>query len=94
MHFDYRTQMVCAQTISFDINHDVITNVQFFGGCNGNLKAISKLVEGMTVEQIEGYLKGNTCGFKPTSCADQLALAVRAAHNAEQESARSAVPAE
>lgn len=84
MHFDYRTQMVCAQNISFDINNDVITNVQFFGGCNGNLKAISKLVEGMTVEQIEGYLKGNTCGFKPTSCADQLALAVRAAHDAEQ----------
>ena len=59
---------------------DVITNVSFLGGCNGNLKAVSKLVEGMTVEKIEGYLKGNTCGMRNTSCADQLALAVRTAY--------------
>ena len=85
MRYHYRTKMVCAQVISFDISDDdVITNVEFLGGCNGNLKAISKLVNGMTVEQIESYLKGNTCGMKPTSCADQLALAVRAAHDALQ----------
>ena len=59
----------------------VITNVSFVGGCNGNLKAVAKLVDGMTVEQIEEKLKGNTCGPRPTSCADQLAIAVREAKN-------------
>jgi uncharacterized protein (TIGR03905 family) len=59
---------------------NVVRNVQFTGGCNGNLKAISKLVDGMTVEQIEDKLAGNTCGRRPTSCADQLAKAVRQAY--------------
>lgn len=67
--------------INFHLDGDVVSDVEFIGGCNGNLKAISKLVEGMTVEQIEGYLKGNTCGYKPTSCADQLAIAVRQAYD-------------
>ena len=80
MTYQYRTRMVCASAITFDINGDVITNVSFTGGCNGNLKAISKLVNGMTVDQIESVLGGNTCGFKPTSCADQLAKAVRQAY--------------
>ena len=84
MKYTYKTTMVCAQTITFDINGDIITDVSFMGGCNGNLKAISKLVDGMTVEQIEEKLKGNTCGMKPTSCADQLCLAVRAAYEASQ----------
>ena len=81
MHYDYATEMVCAQTISFDIEDDVITNISFMGGCNGNLKAISKLVNGWTVDQIESYLKGNICGRRPTSCADQLAIAVRKAYD-------------
>ena len=72
--------MVCSQVISFDIDGDVITNVSFMGGCNGNLKAISKLVNGWTVDKIESYLLGNTCGRRPTSCADQLARAVRKAY--------------
>lgn len=76
----YKTKGVCASVINFDLEGDVVTNVSFQGGCNGNLKAISKLVEGMTVEKIEGYLKGNTCGMRKTSCADQLALAVRTAY--------------
>ena len=80
MEYIYKTKGVCASQIKFDINKDVITNIQFFGGCNGNLKAISKLVDGWTVEQIENKVKGNTCGFKNTSCADQLALAVREAY--------------
>ena len=80
MQYSYRTQGVCSMQITFDLNDNVVTNVVFYGGCNGNLKAISKLVDGMTVEQIEGYLKGNTCGYKPTSCADQLAIAVRQAY--------------
>ncbi len=80
MEFSYRTKGVCSMQINFDLDDDVVTNVEFIGGCNGNLKAISKLVNGMTVDQIESYLKGNTCGYKPTSCADQLAIAVRQAY--------------
>lgn len=80
MHYKYRCEGVCSQVIDFDLNGDKVTNVSFLGGCNGNLKAISKLVEGMSVSQIESYLKGNTCGFKQTSCADQLAKAVRKAY--------------
>ena len=81
MNYSYKTSGVCSVQIDFDIDGDVITNVHFTGGCNGNLKAISKLVDGMTVGQIEGYLRGNTCGFKDTSCADQLARAVRKAYD-------------
>ena len=79
MNYTYKTTGTCSSQISFEINNGIITNVSFVGGCNGNLKAISKLVEGMTVEQIEEKLKGNTCGFRSTSCADQLAIAVRKA---------------
>lgn len=81
MTYKYRTQGSCAIQITFDIDDDVITNISFLGGCNGNLKALSKVVDGMTVEQIEGYFKGLTCGMKPTSCSDQLAKAVRCAYN-------------
>ncbi len=81
MEYTYEPQGVCPMQISFNINDDVITNIQFMGGCNGNLKAISKLVDGWTVDKIEEYLKGNTCGRRPTSCADQLAIAVRTAYN-------------
>lgn len=80
MRCEYKTKGVCASVIKFDLEGNVVSNVSFMGGCNGNLKAVSKLVEGMTVEQIEGYLKGNTCGMRNTSCADQLAQAVRTAY--------------
>ena len=76
----YKTKNVCSSMIKFDLEGNVVTNVSFQGGCNGNLKAISKLVEGMTVEQTESYLKGNTCGMRNTSCADQLAQGVRKAY--------------
>jgi uncharacterized protein (TIGR03905 family) len=79
MQYTYKTNGTCSREIKFDINGDIITNVAFVGGCNGNLKAISKLVDGMSVKQIEDKLKGNTCGFRSTSCADQLAIAVRKA---------------
>ena len=82
MDYTYRTQMVCAQQIHFHIEDDVITNIRFDGGCDGNLKAISKVLDGWTVGQIEEKLSGNTCGRRPTSCADQLAKAVRAAYEA------------
>ena len=80
-HYNYRTEYTCAQAIGFDLDGDVVRNIAFQGGCNGNLKAISRLVDGWTVEKIEQYLLGNTCGSRPTSCADQLAKAVRAAYN-------------
>ena len=81
MRYTYKTTGKCSTEISFDINGDVISNIAFTGGCNGNLKAISKLTDGMTVEQIESKLKGNICGMKNTSCADQLAIAVRKAYS-------------
>ena len=77
MHYDYVTENICAQVISFDLDGDVVKNISFLGGCNGNLKAIAKLVDGWTVDKIEEMLLGNTCGRRPTSCADQLAKAVR-----------------
>lgn len=82
MRFEYEPQGVCPMEISFDIDDENrITNVEFYGGCNGNLKAVSKLVDGMTAEEINEVLAGNTCGNRPTSCADQLAKAVMQAAN-------------
>ena len=73
----YKTQGVCARSITFDKDESgKITNISFEGGCNGNLKAISKLCDGMTAEEISAKLKGNTCVGRGTSCADQLAKAV------------------
>ena len=81
MRYEYKTENTCSQIISFDIDGNVITNIEFYGGCNGNLKAIAKLLEGATVEKIEEKLLGNTCGRRSTSCTDQLARAVRAAYD-------------
>ena len=78
------TKGVCSVQIDFDINGGKVSNVRFTGGCNGNLKAISKLVDGMSAAEIEDKLLGNTCGYKQTSCADQLAKAVRAAAEEEK----------
>ena len=83
MRYNYQTQGVCARAVSFDLDGNVVTNVVFSGGCPGNTKAVAILVDGMTVETIEEKLRGNTCGYKPTSCADQLAIAVRAALDKE-----------
>ncbi len=84
MRYVFEPEGVCPMQIEFDIDGDKISNIQFFGGCNGNLKAISKLIDGWSVDQIEGALKGNTCGRRPTSCADQLAIAVREAYEANK----------
>lgn len=84
-HYDYLTENTCSQVISLDLDGNVVHNIQFMGGCNGNLKAISLLLDGWTVEQIEGKLTGVLCGRRPTSCADQLAKAVRAAYTASQD---------
>lgn len=83
--FQYIPQGVCSRQLQFSLDDDGnVHGVSFYGGCNGNLKAIGILVDGMTVDQIEEKLKGNTCGFRPTSCADQLAKAVRAAYEQTQ----------
>lgn len=84
MHYVYKTKGTCSQQIEFDIEGDVIRNVSFAGGCNGNLKAVSALVEGLTVEQIEERVGGIQCGVKLTSCSDQLANAVREAYEASK----------
>ena len=79
--YAYQPRNVCPVEINFNLDGDVVSDISFTGGYNGNLKAISKLVDGMTVEEIEQKLRGNTCGRKSTSCADQLAIAVRAAYD-------------
>jgi len=75
---------VCPMKVEFDLDGQVVTNVKFVGGCSGNLKAISSLIDGMTVDQINQKLAGNTCGSKSSSCADQLAIAVKKAMDAEK----------
>lgn len=83
-HYRYATRGTCSKAIDFEIEDDgTIKNVQFFGGCDGNLKAIGRLVEGQNAQQIMNTLKGNRCGRKPTSCADQLAVAIHDAINGE-----------
>ena len=77
--YQYRPHGVCAQGITFDIEDGKLSNVAFMGGCNGNLKAIGKLVEGADAQQVSQTLKGNTCGRRPTSCADQLSFAIEQA---------------
>lgn len=83
MTHTYRTKGTCSSQIEFELNGDIVSNVQFTGGCNGNLQGISSLVDGLTVDQIESKLKGIKCGFKTTSCPDQLATAVREAYASE-----------
>ena len=80
MEYCYKTQNTCSTEIKLEIEGNVVRNIVFTGGCNGNLKAIPVLVDGWTVEQIEEKCKGITCGRRPTSCADQLACAVREAY--------------
>ncbi len=84
MQHRYKTKDVCSQEITFELDGNIVRNITFYGGCNGNLKAIAKLVDGMTVEAIAEKLRGNTCGYRSTSCADQLARAVTAAYEKEQ----------
>lgn len=80
MHYSYTTHGTCSQQIDFDIDeNDVVTNIEFYGGCNGNLKALSKAMDGKTADEIYELFNGITCGYKGTSCSDQLANAVKEA---------------
>lgn len=76
MRYTYHAKGVCAQIINFDIEGNVIRNIEFIGGCDGNHKAIASALEGSTVEFIKERLSGITCGFRSTSCGDQLAEGV------------------
>lgn len=76
---DYRPTGVCSQLIRVEIDGDTIKNVEFIGGCNGNTKGISSLVKGMNVQDAISRMEGITCGYKTTSCPDQLAKALKIA---------------
>ena len=77
--YQFKTKGTCSQMIYFDLEDNKVKNVQFMGGCNGNLKGIAALVEGLTYEEIKERIGGITCGFKKTSCPDQLVKAMEAA---------------
>jgi len=79
MQFEYKTRGTCSQYIHFEVEDGKVKNVQFLGGCNGNLKGIGSLVEGMDIDEVITRLEGTTCGSKPTSCPDQLAQALKQA---------------
>lgn len=85
--YDFRPKGVCSRMIHIALSDDgsTIEQVSFEGGCNGNLKAISKLVAGHPVEEISSILAGNTCGPRKTSCADQLTIGLREASEAARE---------
>lgn len=81
MKYNYKTENTCSKEIEFDLNGNVVTNVKFLGGgCPGNLQAVPKLVEGLTVEEIVNKVGGINCGFRGTSCANELAKAVKKAY--------------
>ena len=82
MKYNYKTQNTCSTEIELELEGNVVRNIVFTGGCNGNLKTIPILVDGWTVDETEEKCKGITCGRRPTSCADQLACAVREAYEA------------
>ena len=82
MQYSYKTKGTCSQQIDIELDGDIIQDVTFYGGCNGNLKAIPALVKGMTVDEVEQRLRGIECGFRGTSCGDQLVIALREAYEA------------
>lgn len=77
--YSYKTQGTCSRQIDIELDGDIIKSVKFHGGCNGNLQGVTKLVEGKTVDEVIERLEGIKCGFKQTSCPDQLAKALREA---------------
>ena len=87
MKYDFSPKGVCARRLEFELDGDIVKNIRFMGGCNGNLKALAVLTEGMTVDQVCERLKGITCGLKNTSCSDQLAQALAKAQEIEKKKA-------
>ena len=82
MQYTYKTKGTCSREINFEVENGKVKNVQFIGGCNGNLKGIGALVEGMGVDEVISRVEGIKCGMKATSCPDQLAKALMEAKNA------------
>lgn len=81
--YTFTPKGVCSRQIDVELDGDTIQSVQFVGGCDGNLKAIGKLVAGQKVDDIVAMMEGHTCGRRPTSCADQMAQALREAQAAQ-----------
>jgi len=81
MEYTYKTRGTCSREISFEVVDGKVHNVKFYGGCNGNLKGIGALVEGLDIDDVISRVEGITCGPKTTSCPDQLAQALKAAKN-------------
>ena len=79
MQYTYKTKGTCSQMINFEVEDGKVKNVQFFGGCNGNLNGIAALVEGMDIDEVIARVEGVKCGMKSTSCPDQLAQALKQA---------------
>lgn len=79
MQYEYRTRGTCSQRILFEVEDNKVKNVQFIGGCNGNLQGICRLVDGLDVDEVIAKIEGIRCGMKPTSCPDQLAKALKEA---------------
>lgn len=77
MQYEYKTKGTCSRSITFEVEDGKVKNVQFFGGCNGNLQGISALVEGMRIDDVIARVEGIRCGMKPTSCPDQFAQALK-----------------
>ena len=82
-HITYKTQSVCSRSIEIDVENDIITNAKFNGGCAGNTQGVASLIRGMSVDEAISRLEGIRCGFKPTSCPDQLARALKKAKEEE-----------
>ena len=85
MRYEYRTRGTCSQKVCFNLEGNIVSDVEVIGGCNGNLKGICTLIDGMTVEEIYRKLAGIRCQLKPTSCPDQIAKAVMAAYRESQQ---------
>lgn len=78
MKYQYQTQGTCSKLIIVDVEDNIVKSVEFLGGCSGNLQGISKLVEGMKIDDVVARLQGINCGMKGTSCPDQLSMALKA----------------
>ena len=84
MTYEYSPRGVCSQKMIFDVEDNIVKNLRVLGGCNGNLQGISRLVEGLPVDEVIKRLEGIRCGMKSTSCPDQLAQALKAMKKAEE----------
>lgn len=83
MKYTYQTEDTCSREITVEVEDGIVKDVSFLGGCNGNLKAISAVVKGMSVEKVNEVFSGITCGGRPTSCSDQMVKAINIAASKE-----------